>query len=272
MKTIWSKLLDIIKNNKLTFIIIALIFVLLTIVYFQHQRIQNWKEKYNDEVNLNDALGDTITRYQNKHNEWVAEKQAIQTTVENLEKQNNILTDNQKELLLRIKEAEKNNSIIAAALVETNVKIDSLLAKDGENGNVVTVDTTQKIVNINNFNANDSSFVYDIDVLNVLPAFSTIKPSMLFKSIEIPNKQYIDFYWENDRKKGYPVKFSISNSNKYVKTIGLDSYIIPNINKKYLDPNGWQKIGNFIYKNGSVIVYVGIGAAVGAGAFYLLTR
>lgn len=268
LKLIWDFLKQ--KNHLLVAVIIVLILGLSGIVYYQHQRIKYWKDNYQSEVNLNEALNDTITWYQNKHKEWVAEKQTIQTTIERLEELNGKLTDNQKELLARIKEAEKNYSIIAAALIQTNAKIDSLLDKDA--GGVVVIDTTNKSLNFNNLASRDSTFRYDIDVNHVLPAFADIKPSLLFKSIELPNKQFIDFYWKNDKKKGYPVTFSVSNSNPYFKTVNLDSYIIPNIDKKYLDPNGWQKIGNFIFKNGKTIIYIGVGTAIGAGTVYLLTR
>jgi len=106
----------------------------------------------------------------------------------------------------------------------------------------------------------------------VLPAHLDTKPTLTFNSIQLPNKQFVDFYWKDNKKKGYPVTFSVSNSNPYFKVVNLESYIIPNVDKKYLDPNGWQKIGNFIFKNGKTILYVSVGAAAGAGAVYLLTR
>ena len=182
------------------------------------------------------------------------------------------LSDSQKELIQRIKELGKKNDVIAAALITTEAKIDSLLAKDGSDGNVVTVDTTKKMVNINNLAAKDTSFVYDIDVNGVLPAFPGLKPYLLFKSIEIPNKQFVEFHWKNEKQKGYPIAFSISNSNKYIKTIGVDSYAIPPLDKLKLDPSGWDKFGNFMIKNGRTIMYIGIGTGIGAGTYWLLTK
>ena len=270
MKSIWLKLLGLIKGNKVTTFIVVLVLALLAIVYFQHQRIQHWKDKYDEEVNIVDVLNDSITYYQNKHKEWVAEKQSFQTSIEKLEEINGKLTDFQKELLVRIKEIEKKNSIIAAALIQTNVKIDSLMDKDA--GGTAVIDTTNKKINFNNLASKDSTFRYDIDAFNVLPAHLDTKPTLTFNSIQLPNKQFVDFYWKDDRKKGYPVTFSVSNSNPYFKVVNLESYIIPNVDKKYLDPNGWQKIGNFIFKNGKTILYVSVGAAAGAGAVYLLTR
>ena len=270
MKKIWQKLWELMKGNKVTTFVIVLILLLSSIVYVQKQRIEHWRDLYQDEVNLNDALSDTITHHKNRHNEWVAEKRAIQATVEKLEEINNKLTDNQKEMLIRIKEIEKKNSIIAAALIETNVKIDSLMDKDA--GGIVDIDTINKKINFNNIASRDSAFKYDIDVNHVLPSHLDVKPTLLFKSLEFPNKQFINFYWKDERKKGYPVMFSVSNSNQYFKTSNIDSYIIPNIDKKHLDPTGWQKIENFLFKNGNKLFYIGIGAAGGAGAYWLLTK
>jgi hypothetical protein len=272
MKSIWSKLLELIKGNKVTTFVIALILILLGIVYFQNQRISHWKDKYQTEVKLKDALIDSVKYYQNARKEWVAEKLTIQETIKNLEKMYGQLSDSQKELIARIKELNKKNEVIAAALITTETKIDSLLIIAGKDGNEVTVDTTKKMINFNNLAAKDTSFVFDIDVNSVLPAHLDIKPTMLFKSIEIPNKQFATFQWKNDKKKGYPISFSISNSNKYVKVVGLESYAIPPLDKLKINPTGWQKVGNFFIKNGRTVLYVGVGAAAGAGAVYLMTK
>ena len=258
------------KKEHLPYTIVVLIFLIMgTTLYVQREKIKKLKEEKISIENLNNALHDSITYYQNAEKEWVAEKATIQASIKELEKNYGKLTDSQKELIDRVKELDKKNTVIAAALIQSNVKIDSLLAKDNEAGNVVTIDTTKKMVNINNLAAHDSTFIYDIDVNDVLPALSNIKPSLLFKTIELPNKQFVDFYWKNDRKKGYPVSFTISNSNPYVKTISLDSYIIPNIDKKFVDPSGWQKFSNFIFKNGKTVLLVGAGVGVGAGIVWL---
>jgi len=275
MKIILAKIWEFLsKNNRWA---IALVVVLLlaggTIIHFKNQKIASLKDEVKTEVKLRDALLDTITVYKNKRNELVAEKLTIQETIKNLEKMYGQLSSDQKELIQRIKEIGKKNEVIAAALIKTDVKIDSLLAKDKENGNVVTVDTTRKMVNINNKASNDTSFVYDIDVNNVLPAIPTIKPYFLFKSIEIPNKQFVEFHWKNDqKKKGYPIAFSISNSNKYIKVIGLESYAIPPLDKLKIDPSGWDKFGNFMIKNGKTVLYIGIGTGIGVAGYYLLTH
>lgn len=270
MKTIWLKILNLINKNKTTGIIILLILILFGVIYIQRQRIEHWKDNYNNEVNLNVALNDTVRTYRNQRNELVVEKQTIQASVKRLEEINDRLTDSQKELMTRIREANKKNSIIAAALIETNAKIDSLL--DASVGGDVVIDTAKKTINFNNLTAEKSFFKYDIDVNNVLPVHPDIRPTMLFKSIILPNQQFIDFSWKDDKKKGYPISFSVSNTNPYFSTVNIESYAIPNITKKHLDPNGWQKIGNFLFKHGKTVIYFGAGAVVGGGTVYLLTK
>ncbi|MFA5207100.1 MAG: hypothetical protein WC428_00220 [Candidatus Paceibacterota bacterium] len=270
LKKIWDFLKQ--KNRWLIVLVILIILGQYGIIRLKNNKIADLNDKYTTEVKLKDALLDSAKYYKNKRDEAVAEKLTIQETVKNLEKMYGQLTENQKELVQRIKELGNKNEVIAAALIKTDVKIDSLLAKDKQNGNVVTVDTTKKLVNINNLASKDTSFVYDIDVNNVLPAFLTIKPYFLFKSIEIPNKQFAEFHWKNDKKKGYPISFSISNSNKYIKVTGLESYAIPPLDKLKLNPTGWQKIGNFFVKNGKTVLYIGIGGLGGAAAYHYFVK
>lgn len=267
---IWNWLKQ--KNRWLYALVIALILTQGTIIHFKNLKIAKLQTEVQTEIKLRDALLDTVNVYKNKRNEAVAEKLTIQETIKNLEKMYGQLNNNQKELLLRIKELNKQNTIIAAALIETNGKIDSLLIKDKENGNLVVVDTSKKKVNFNNLASKDTNFIFDIDVNHILPANLDIKPTLLFKSLELPNKQFVEFHWKNDKKKGYPIAFSISNSNKYIKTVGVDSYAIPPLDKLVLNPSGWDKFGNFMIKNGKTILYIGIGGAAGATGYWLLTK
>jgi len=259
------------KNHMLIAIIIAIILILSAIVYFQHNRIANLKDKYQTEVKLKDALIDTVKIYQNQRDEWVSEKLTMQENIKNLKEIYEKLSDSQKELIDRVKELNKKNTIIAAALIETNAHIDSL-KHELLDGAETIIDTTKKKINFNNLKTQDSTFRYDIDVLHVLPAHLDINPDLLFKSIELPNKQFIEFHWKNEKKKGYPISFSVSNSNKYIKTINVESYAIPSLDKLNINPNGWQKFGNFFIKNGKTVLYIGMGGAIGAGTVYLLMK
>ena len=106
-----------------------------------------------------------------------------------------------------------------------------------------------------------------------MPAHLDVKPTLMFNKFLLPNEQFIDFHWNDNKKEGYPVSFSVTNTNQFFKTIDIDSYIIPNIDKEVLDPTGWQKFTKWTVKNGKIIITVGVGAAAGAGiTYYLLTR
>lgn len=258
--------------KKIILTVVALILIMGVIIYFQHQKIVKLKDEKQATENLNAALHDSVTYYQNKNKEWVAEKLTIQTTIKNLEKINGQLSNAQRDLLIRIKEVNRRNDIITAALIDANFKIDSLLIIVDKDGSEIIVDTTNEKINFNNLASNDTSFIFDIDVNHVLPSRFDVKPSMLFKSIEIPNRQFVEFHWENNKKKGYPISFTITNTNKYIKVIGLESYAIPSLNKLHLNPTGWQKVENFFIKNGRTIFYIGLGVAGGAGGYYMITH
>jgi len=259
------------KNRWLIALVIIIILSQYGIIRLKNNKIADLTEKYKTEVKLKDALLDTVKNYQNSYKEWVAEKLTIQETVKNLEKMFGQLTESQKELINRVKEINKKNEVIAAALIETNFKIDSL-RHDVLNGGETKVDTAKKTVSFNNLASKDTTFKYNIEIGQVLPVKLNFTPTLLFRSIEIPNKQFVNFQWKNDRKKGYPISFTISNSNKYINVINVESYAIPPLDKVKLNPSGWQKIGNFFIKNGRTLLYVGVGAAGGVGGYYLLTK
>jgi hypothetical protein len=231
------------------------------------------------EVNLKNALIDSMSTYRNKEKEWVAEKLTIQGSVKELEKENLTLTNSQKELLTRVKNVEKEKNqlkqekeVIAAALIETQLIVDSL-KHQGE----TVVDTTSKQVSFTDLyqkTIDDVKYTmkYDFVVGNVLPANPLEKPSFLIKSLSFPNEQFVDFHWNKDKKKGYPISFSVSNSNGFYQTANIESYAIPNLKKEIINPTGWQKIGSFFRENGNKAVYIGIGGAIGVGTYIILTK
>lgn len=226
------------------------------------------KDKIENEVKLRNALIDNVKFYQNKEKEWVAEKLTIQTAISNLSKMKNDLTESQLELLNRMKETNKQYTLIAAALIKQNIKIDSLLL-EGE----TEIDTVNKEIRFyDTYKDSSKTMTYDFRVKNVMPSSLIKMPKLLIDSLSIPNTQYIDFKWKNDKKVGYPVSFSITNSNGFFQTNNIDSYIIPEISKEQLNPNFWGKIGNFFIRSGDVIICVGIGGIIGAGTVYFLTK
>jgi hypothetical protein len=249
------------KNHMIIMIFLLLLFSMGATIYFQRQSIAKWKDKYQTEAKLKNALLDSVNYYQNKQGEWVAEKLTIQETIKNLEKINGQLNDFQKELLARIIGIEKKNTVIAAALIRTEVKVDSLL----HGGNTV-VDTTNKTVNFSDTSKiGKKVFAYDLTVGKVLPAFPNVKPTLFFKSIYFPNETFVEFHWKKDKKADYPVAFSVTNTNGYFKTANVDSYIIPDV--KY---HG-SKFDQWLAKNGKMLMYIGIGAG-GATGLWLLAK
>jgi len=237
----------------------AVILLLCIVVAVLYNRQENFKDKFESEEKLKIALLDTITTYKNSRNELVSQKLTLQASVKELTKMNDYLTASQKELVTRIKEIEKTNKIIAAALIETNVKIDSL-----RKGKVTVDETTGKI------NVSDSlpDIQYSFDFYKVKPLFKDQEPVFKINYLFLPNKQFVEFHWKDNKKEGYPVTFSVSNSNKYFKTTNIDSYVIPEIQKDKIKPNFWQKTWKGIKSTGPYI----IGGVVGAGTVFLLMR
>ena len=262
------------KNNRWAILLVAVLLLVGGGIFnFQRNKIKEWKQKHQTEVNLNTALNAEMKVYQNKEMNWVAEKETMQASLTHLFDRFNDLTDSQKELVTRVKQLNKDNTVITAALIEANVKIDSLLVGQTDSGAVV-IDTIEKKVNFNNLATADTTtnLIYDVDVNHVLPAHADVTPTMLFKNLDFPNTQLVAFEWKNDKKKGYPISFSTTNTNPYYKTNDINSYAIPELYKETLNPTGWQKVGIWFKKNGKIVGWVAGGVVVGAGGTYLLMQ
>jgi len=270
-----KKILEFLAKNNRWAILLVVVLLLIGggIFNLQRNKIKEWKQKHQTEVNLNAALNADMTVYQNKEQEWVAEKVTMQASLNQLFDKFSDLTASQQELVTRVKKLNKDNTVITAALIEANVKIDSLLLGQSDSGSVV-VDTIGKKVNFNNLATADSTtkLIYDIDVNHILPAHVDVTPTMLIKNLDFPNKQLVVFDWKNDKKRGYPVSFSTTNTNPYYKTSNINSYAIPQLYKETLDPTGWQKVGIWFKKNGKIVGWVAGGVVVGAGGTYLLMQ
>jgi hypothetical protein len=246
------------KNHLLVVVILALLIGMGATIYFQRNRISILKNKVETEVKLKDALLDTLHLYKNKEGEWTAEKLTIQATIKELTKMYGQLTESQKELMDRVKEVNKKNDVIVAALVQANVKIDSLAGTgkavvDSVNKNIIFPEVT------------NPDLQYHIQARNVVPAFPNVKPSLFIIDLNMPNKSFVSFQF--DKVKGNPISFSVSNSNKYFKIANIESYAIPGINKDIVQPTGWQKTWGWVKKNGTIIV---VGTAGAIAGHYLL--
>lgn len=249
------------KNNFLITIVIAIILILSLTVYFQKNKIAKLNNKYQTEVKLKNALIDTVHVYQNIRNEWVAEKLTIQESIKNLEKLNNQLSNSQRELINRIKEVEKDSKVIAAALIETNILIDKLRPPkvSVNDSNIVFSDSTAEID-------------YSIRVGYVMPMKSNIIPTLTLDRFKLYNKQFIEFHWKDEKKEGYPISFSVTNSNKYFKTANIESYAIEGLDKIDIAPTGWNKFGKWVKVNGKAIGYVSLGVVGGATLFWAISK
>lgn len=229
-----------------------IILILLVVIGFIIHRNNKLSSDLQSETNLRLALVDTITTYKNQRNELVSEKRTLQFKLNDKEFEN-------LDLVKRIKETEKKNatlerkvSVFAAALVKSQVIIDSLqqsIASVSKEDSSITF--TSK---------NPKYLKYTLLVKPVL----TIKdktPQLTFVDFSLPNEQFIEFHWRNNPKEGYPVSFSVTNTNPYFKTSDIESYVIPEINKPEIKPTFWQKMGKVTKSGGEKAIFIGIGVA-----------
>ena len=254
-------------NGKMEINTVALIvfFILIVggaFVWFKvsNARLVKAKAETQAEIKLRNALIADFNYYKNKNNEIVAEKLTLQATVKELTGINSQLSANQQELLKRVKSIEKSNTIIAAALIETKISLDSLRA-----GNIF-VDTTKNEIRVND---STKDIKYDFLIGKVKPISPGVKPTFKIKELTFTNTQFVEFHW-GVKKEGYPISFSISNSNKYFKTTNIDSYAIPELNKTVIKPTGWQKFTSFFGKSTNVFMTFSIGFGAGVATLLLL--
>lgn len=251
------------ENNRWAILLILLLMIVGGIVFnLQRNSINNWKEKHQTEVKLRNALVDSVNYYTNKYGEEVAEKLTLQTSIKNLESINNKLTESEQNLLKRVKDVEKENNIITAALIEAEATIDSLLGAgfveiNVEDSSFIFTDTTE-------------FFIYDITIGKAFPAILNVNPTITFNKLTLPNEQFVNFHWKDNKKEGYPIAFSTTNTSPYYKTNNISSYAIPELQKQEINPTGWQKITKWFNKNGKIVGFVAGGVVVGAAGTYVI--
>ncbi|MDA3780011.1 MAG: hypothetical protein PF487_07330 [Bacteroidales bacterium] len=256
----------LLENNRWVIVLIILLILIGGGIYnIQRNKIDKLNNKYDSEVKLKNALIDTVHTYKNKEGQWVSEKLTIQGRLENLLEDSARLTASQKSLLNQVNNANKKNTVITAALIRAEFIIDSLVHSGG-----VLVDTTNKIVEFTETNNPDIN--YDFKVFGVLPYPVNSKPSLLIKNLTLPNEQFIKFQFDKNKRANYPISFSVTNTNKYIKVYDVNSYAIPDLDKNEIDPTGWEKFSSWMNRNENYIKWFGGGVVVGGGAGYLLTR
>lgn len=213
------------KINLQTIIFLILILV---IGYGFYSHFQQKMLNSNRQEKLIEALEDIINVRINERGELEHEKLTLQEKIKELSGDNYHLSESQNKLLEEVKRINKDKEVIAAAYINLKVQIDSI-----RDHKPVLIDSSSVT-----FSRESDSIKYNIRVDNVVPSDSTF---LLVNRLVIPNYQTINFSW-GDKKEGYPVSFSITNSNPLIKVTEMDSYIIPEIIKSEVKPNFWQKI------------------------------
>jgi FtsZ-binding cell division protein ZapB len=236
--------------GKLLPYVVIVLLVLGLLFYFN--KVNKLDGKVESEIKLGTALLDTVTTYKNKHNEVVTEKLSLQAAIKELTKTNINLTSEQKDLMGRVKEVEKKNNIITAALIKSKIKIDSLQKSN------VYVDAKDSTITFTP--VDKTNFDYEIMVLHV-SVYTKINPELVFKKLEFSNTQFVEFHWKDNKKEGYPIAFSVSNSNPNFSTANIDSYSIPELKKSDIKPSFWKRMNNGIGKVGKPVIFIGVGAA-----------
>lgn len=231
--------------------ILILFIALLSGGYFHYTITSNLKANLSSAINLQSALTDTVRTYKDKANNYWLEKLSLQTNLKDLNDRNIVLTNNQKELINTINTLSKEKIIMTAAIVEMQAEIDYLRNDRG----IWKKDSTLQFI------ADTDTLKYNITVENVKP--SEFNSVLSINSLVIPNKQLIAFNWNNDKRANYPVSFSIRNTNPLIRTLDISSYAIPELEKRDVKPNFWQKVGKLSTNTSGLTVVFTAGIITG---------
>jgi hypothetical protein len=186
-----------------TYIIITILTLITCITLnFQCSRIQELKESHTNSLSLINSLRDSISTTVNKYGELEASKAALQATVKDLQEINQALTEDQKNLLTRLQE-----KTITATRIKTVTVVDT-----------IKIFPSKSIDNYTFYRYNNKYFSFNASLMN-----STLS----LNSVRIWNTQTI----QHERtKEGIVVR--VSNTNPYITTTGLDSFIVPEPKRK----------------------------------------
>ena len=245
---------------------ILFLFLLFGITIFLfNKRTNHLSDTITSERKLNEALKDSVQFFQTNNGELVAEKRTLQGDIKDLLNKNTGLSIEQKQLLLTInrlnKEWRKDRVIFAGATIKYNSLIDSLNTVIAVASNIDTLNNMISFVEKDT----SSNFIYNIDILNVRPYSLNYVPKIKFNGLDFPNTQTITFNWDINDRKDYPVSFSVLNTNQYYRVYNIESFAIPELNKKLINPNGWQKTWRWIKVNGKYILVGTAGILIGVG-------
>lgn len=231
--------------------ILILFIALLTGGYYHYVTTSNLTSDLVISNNLQSALTDTVRTYKDKANKYWHEKLTLQTNLKDLNDRNIVLTNNQKELINTINTLSKEKIIMTAAIVEMQAEIDYLRNDRG----IWKKDSTLQFI------ADSDTLKYNITVENVKP--SEFNSVLSINSLIIPNRQLIAFNWNNNKRANYPVSFSIRNTNPLIRTLDIESYAIPQLEKKDIKPTFWQKVGKLSTNTSGLTVVFTAGIITG---------
>jgi hypothetical protein len=226
--------------------------ILIVFVYFLYTsyntQIEDSKKNQEMTEKLMYALQDSMRIVIKANGEMSYERKTLQAELKDLKRENLNLNANQRFLLSQI---ESTKNLISAGLVDISVRLSGMTNNNSNFTNDSTV----------NFTYNSDSLKYNIDIKGVAK-YKNLKPSMTFNNIETPNKMVVDFKW-GEKKEGYPVSFSVTNTNPLYKVNDIQSYAIPQLDKREVKPTRWQKFKRKYIKIGKYGVGVGLGAGMG---------
>jgi hypothetical protein len=241
--------------NPKNILIGVLIFLILIMSFLYNGRL----EKHETEVAKTEMLLEAIT---DKMDSAIVEngklkytKKTLQADIKDLRSLEESLTQEQKALLTKVEKANKDKKIIAAALIKTKAELEAIKGKTNFKNDTTLV-----------LSMASDSLSYEIEVTGVALAGDSAQHEIV--KLTIPNEMYIDFKW-GSKKEGYPVSLSVTNSSPFMKTSNIESYIIPEISKEEIKPNGFQKIGKFITNNKTPFT---IGFGAGIATMLILTK
>jgi hypothetical protein len=247
------------KNRTSEFILICLLLLVLVGGFgLWRSMVNKHKAELAQANNYKNALTTQMKVYKDANGNIWAEHLTLQVSLNQLRADTARLNSEKRELLHRIMETQHGKAVIAAALIKTKVKTRVIYVPK-------PTDTTDSTVT---FVSKTDSISFKATVANVY-TIPTRTPSFRLDSLSLDNKTYVNFKW-GAKKEGYPVSFSVTNSNPLFKTVNIESYAIPELSKTELRPTFFQKLGTGISTHGVVF---GVGAIIGFGTgVYLLHR
>lgn len=240
-------------SKRVSFVIyvIALLCLLLVGVFARNYFEADAKLK--EAQKLQNALRAEMIITKDELGRETATKLTLQASVSELEAIKNQLSTDKKELLAYVKTQDKNKQLIVAAITKTEVKAKNI---DSGKPTLVAGDSIK-------FAVVSDTISYGATVSNVRPANDSTAPRLRIDSLLLPNKSYISFHW-GDKKEGYPISVSVMNSNPLFKTSNIESYAIPELQKKIVRPTFLEKVGNGLRIGGTPLL-IGVGVGVVGG-------